>query len=113
MTRYTRPETRTNTGLARFLRFLPVHHFSLNLTVKRLPNGYRECGAATGVDALEGEMARLTDRAVQSLKAVGVERWVIDSGAHGAGRLVLRIRAAAAGGSKSFYFRYTNSSGKR
>lgn len=55
----------------------------------------------------------LTDQAIQSIKPGDGDRWCSDAAARGAGRLVLRIRPAAAGGSKSWYFRYTVPGGKR
>ena len=59
-------------------------------------------------------MAELTDRKIQATKpAPADDQWLSDGGARGEGRLMLRIRAANAGGSKSWYFRYTNSAGAR
>ncbi len=54
-------------------------------------------------------MTIISDKAMQA-RATGRDVWLIEDGARGAGRLVGRISPA---GARSFYFRYTGSSGDR
>lgn len=54
-------------------------------------------------------MATISDKAMQA-KPAATDRWLIEDGARGEGRLVGRITPA---GARAFYFRYTASSGGR
>jgi hypothetical protein len=54
-------------------------------------------------------MAVISDKAMQA-KPGDTDAWLIEGGARGEGRLVGRITPA---GARSFYFRYTGSSGDR
>lgn len=56
-------------------------------------------------------MSELTDRSIQAAKATsGKHEWLSDGGARGAGRLYLRVTPS---GSKHWYFRYADATGRR